>query len=84
MDYIYGQLNIPSKIKVYEGKDTDYFRTKICEVLSGQREMSVYLLINELVNSLEIVYIKCSEQSLCSNNLIVGTRAIRCKTEYMR
>lgn len=77
MDYIYGELNIPSKNKKYIGGTTETFETNVCEVSDKLRAVSSKFLINNLLNKLYIDIIRCSENTLCSNNLIVGSRTIR-------
>ena len=77
MDYIYGELNIPTENVKYSGEETETFNTKVCIASDKLRVVSTYFLINNLLNKLYIDILKCSENTICSDNLIVGTRTIR-------
>lgn len=77
MDYIYGKLNIPTENKKYSGKLSKTFNTDIEIVSKSEKIIRSYFLINDFIKYLKVTGIKCSEQSLCSNNTIVGSRVIR-------
>ncbi|MBO7734849.1 MAG: hypothetical protein J6S67_19975 [Methanobrevibacter sp.] len=77
MDYIYGELNIATENKKYSGEETDLFDTKVCIATDKLRTISTYFLINNLIKKLTVTELKCSNQSICSNYLIVGSRVIR-------
>ena len=89
MDYIYGQLNIPHKNKQYEGKGTDFFDTKICDTFSDNKTISVYFLLNKLIDTLEATPLRCTNRQYegeyvrpCSSTLLVGSRVLDFRGEY--
>lgn len=77
MDYIYGQLNIPTENRKYSGKLSKTFDTRVDRKSETERVIRSYFLINDFIKYLKVTGIKCSEQSLCSPNTIVGIRVIR-------
>lgn len=77
MDYIYGKLNIPTENKRYSGKLSKTFDTEVEEKSKIEMVIRSYFLINSFIRHLTVTGIKCSDQTLCSNNTIVGSRVIR-------
>ena len=77
MDYIYGQLNNKAQVAKYDGADTDSFKTSV-EIESNRlRAICSRFLIGDVVKDLRVTELKCSEQSVCANSLIVGQKVIR-------
>ena len=89
MDYIYGQLNIPHKNKLYEGEKTDFFNTSVNDTFDGNKEISVYFLLNKLIETLEATPLRCTNREYkgeyvrpCSPTLLVGSRVLDFRGEY--
>lgn len=89
MDYIYGQLNIPHKNKLYEGEKTTFFNTKVCDTFGGNKAIAVYFLLNRLIDTLEATPLKCTNRQYegeyvrpCSPTLLVGSRVLDFRGEY--
>ena len=89
MDYIYGELNIPSKNKSYGGEETDFFNTDISDVYDYTKSITPYFLLSNLVNLLEAVPLKCSNRKYkekwvrpCSQTLLVGSKVLDIVGEY--
>lgn len=82
MDYIYGQLNIPHKNKLYEGEKTTFFNTKVCDTFSDNKTIAVYFLLNKLIDTLEATPLRCSTHRYCSPTLLVGSRVLDFRGEH--
>ena len=89
MDYIYGQLNIPHKNKLYEGEKTDFFNTRVCDTFSDDKAISVYFLLNKLIKTLEAIPIRCTDRQYegeyvrpCSPALLVGSKVLDFRGEH--